>query len=125
MNLQEIIEKQLEKSEQFDRFLDKKVEEYLQKKCLKVLELKRCVNWGRKMQTQNSKISRIIINVEENKESVSQVDTLQIMIAALDDKNNPIRKKGEEVLAVVLFAGTIDKEMIDFLNGAKKRIYRL
>lgn len=125
MNLQEIIEKQLEKSERFDRFLDKKVEELLKKECIDVLSLKSCVDWGKKMQAQNPKVSRIIINVKENEEAVSQKDALQIMIAALDGKNNPIPKKGGEALAVVLFAGTMDKKMIDFLNGADKKIYQL
>ena len=115
----------MEKSEWLDKYLDQKVAEHLEKKHLKILELKQCINWGKKMQAQNPKISRIIINVEENEEPVGQMDTLQIMIAALDDQNNPIRKRGEEALAVILFAGTIDKEMIDFLDGSDKKIYQL
>lgn len=125
MSLQEMIEKKLENSERLDSFLDRKMEEYLPKKCLKILRLKQCVDWGRNKQAQNPKVSRIIINIEDNKKPVSQMDALQITIAALDSKNNPIRKRGEEALAVVLSAGTVDKEMIDFLDGADKKVYQL
>ncbi len=125
VSLQEYIESKLESSELLNRFLDEKVEEHLQKNCLQVLELKRCVNWGRKMQEKDPRIDKIIINVKENEQSVSQVDTLQITIATLDNKKKPIRKKGEEVLAVVWFVGTLDKEMIDFLDGKETKIYQL
>lgn len=125
MNLQKMIESKLESSELLNRFLDEKVEEYLQKQCLEVLGLKRCVNWGQKMQEQNPRIRKIIINVKENEHSVSQIDTLQITIAALDDKNDPIRDKGDEALSVVWFVETINKEMIDFLDGKNTKIYQL
>ena len=125
VSLQEYIESKLESSELLNRFLDEKVEEHVQKNCLQVLELKRCVNWGRKMQEKDPRIDKIIINVKENEQSVSQVDTLQITIATLDNKKKPIRKKGEEVLAVVWFVGTLDKEMIDFLDGKETKIYQL
>lgn len=77
------------------------------------------------MQEKDPRIDKIIINVKENEQSVSQVDTLQITIATLDNKKKPIRKKGEEVLAVVWFVGTLDKEMIDFLDGKETKIYQL
>lgn len=125
MGLQRIIEERLEKSERLDRFLDKKVDEYVQKKCFQVLRLEQCIDWGRKLQKKNPKVSKIIIGVEENGQPYGQNDTLQITIAALDSGNRAIRKKGEEALAEVLFSETIDKEMIDFLDGADKKIYQL
>lgn len=108
-----------------DRLLDKEVDLHIQKKCLNVLRLEQCVNWGKLVQKQNPEISRIIIDVQENEQAVGSKDMLKIIIAALDDANKPIRKRGEEAVAVVLFAGTIDKELIDFLDGADKKIYQL
>ncbi len=125
MNIQKIIEERLEKSEMLDRLLDKEVDLHIQKKCLNVLRLEQCVNWGKLVQKQNPEISRIIIDVQENEQAVGSKDMLKIIIAALDDANKPIRKRGEEAVAVVLFAGTIDKELIDFLDGADKKIYQL
>lgn len=125
MNLQDVIERRLEKSERLDAFLNKKVEEHFQKKCFPVLELNTCVNWGRKIQLQNLEVRSIIIAVEENERSVSQTDVLQITVAALDSKNNPVRRKGEEAVGIILFAETLDKNMIDFLDGADKKIYKL
>lgn len=117
MNLQKIVSEGSE--------LLNTLKECLQEQCLKVLGLKQCIDWGQKMQEQNPRIRKIIINVKENEQSVSQVDTLQITIAALDDKNDPIREKGDEALSVVWFAETVDKEMIDFLDGKDTKIYRL
>ena len=125
MNIQKIIEERLEKSEMLDRLLDKEVDLHIQKKCLNVLRLEQCVNWGKLVQKQNPEISRIIIDVQENEQAVGSKDMLKIIIAALDDANKPIRKRGVEAVAVVLFAGTIDKELIDFLDGADKKIYQL
>ncbi|MCI8489667.1 MAG: hypothetical protein HFJ04_05395 [Lachnospiraceae bacterium] len=125
MNIQKIIEERLEKSEMLDRLLDKEVDLHIQKKCLNVLRLEQCVNWGKQVQKQNPEISRIIIDVQENEQAVGSKDMLKIIIAALDDANKPIRKRGVEAVAVVLFAGTIDKELIDFLDGADKKIYQL
>ena len=105
MNIQKIIEERLEKSEMLDRLLDKEVDLHIQKKCLNVLRLEQCVNWGKLVQKQNPEISRIIIDVQENEQAVGSKDMLKIIIAALDDANKPIRKRGEEAVAVVLFAG--------------------
>ena len=63
--------------------------------------------------------------MEENEKVTGEHDALEIMIAALDSRNEPIQRKGEEVLAVSLYAGTLDKKLIDFLDGADKKIYQL
>lgn len=125
MNLQEIIERKLEKSEKLDKFLEQKAEELFQRRCVPVLCMEQCIEHGRKMQAQNLNVSRIIINVEENEQATGEHDALEIVIAALDSRNKPIQRKGEEVLAVSLYAGTLDKKLIDFLDGADKKIYQL
>ena len=125
MSLQEIIERRLEKSEKLNKFLDQKAEEIFRMKCIPVLGMEQCIKYGRKMQSLNLNVSRIIISVEENEKVTGEHDALEIMIAALDSRNEPIQRKGEEVLAVSLYAGKLDKKLIDFLDGADKKIYQL
>lgn len=68
-------------------------------------------------------LTRFVLSVKPNPASKRDTDRFIITQVLLDVKNKPVVLNGGECLSRIINAGSIDKRIVTFLDGAETKIY--
>ena len=74
---------------------------------------------------KDSRIEAFVISVKKNYDPQNENDKLIIIQGFLDKNNRPISLDGKEAESRIVHTRTIDKKLLDILNGAETKMVKL
>lgn len=112
-----------------DAYAEKRADEIeaenFEKSCLPVVTFDYCVQWAMEMKKEYPQSVRFLISVKENPDPRNENDNLCVIVAMLDENNKAITIDGEKGISTIFHGKTIDKKLIDSLNGKQLIIGKL
>ena len=108
-----------------DDFTDAMAEALYRKGYKEIVTFDEVVQYALNEKKNNSKIKAFVISVKKNYDPKNENDKLIIIQGLLDENNRPISADGKESESRIIHTGTIDKKLLDVLNGAETKMVRL
>lgn len=108
-----------------DDFVDAAAELLYRKGYKEIVTLDECVDFCRQAKEQFPSVAGFVLAVKKNYDPRNENDNLIVILGLIDENNKPISSDGKESQSKVMHTKTIDKKIVDFLNGNDTVIFKL
>ena len=83
-----------------------------------------CVNFYRECKLENPDIRGFVISVKKNYDPRNENDKFVVIQGMIDENNHPITLGNQEGQSRIIHTKTVDKKMVDFLNGEETKVVK-
>ena len=115
-------------SEMLDDVAEAKAKDIEQKRfeksCMPVISFDYCIKWALSMKKEYPQSAGCIIGVKNNPDPRNENYLLCVIICMIDAQNKVISMDGKNGISTVFHGKTVDKKMLDVLNGNENVIYK-
>jgi hypothetical protein len=108
-----------------DDFTDAMAEVLHRKEYRELVTFDEIVHYAMEEKKKDSRIEAFVISVKKNYDPQNENDKLIIIQGFLDKNNRPISLDGKEAESRIVHTRTIDKKLLDILNGAETKMVKL
>lgn len=93
-------------------------------RCLPVITFDYCLTWAMNMKKEYPQCAGFVAAVKQNPDPRNENDLLCVIIGMMDAQNKAISLDGKKGISTIIHGKTVDKKMLDYLNGNESAIYK-
>ncbi|MBO4897681.1 MAG: hypothetical protein J5590_05230 [Clostridia bacterium] len=105
-----------------DDVIDAIAEAIKQKEYKEVYTYDECISFYKTCESAHPLVSGFVLSVKKNYEPKNDNDKLIIIQGMIDSQKKPVKDNNGESLSKIEHAGTIDKELLTWLDGKETKI---
>lgn len=130
MGLIDILNKDLGEvfNDAVDSYAEKRADEIeannFKKNCLPIVTFDYCQKWAFDMKKDYPQSAGFIIAVKENPDPRNENDKICVIVGMIDAQNKSISIDGVKSISTIFHGKTVDRKMLDYLNGKESMIVK-